>query len=205
MSWRREDAANCLSRESKRNTAVSCLPLANARAKLGRAMRIHKSLVAMVALFGSALYRSASAEEFLPFPENSSIVLALVADGVQIYESKPNPAGGFQWSLKAPEAELKNAAGEILGKHGAGPSWTLKDSSSIVGSVPPLKNLAAPAGIPWLLVAVKARSGSGTLDKVDYVMRVATEGGVAPAEPPKTQDETAKAKYHAIYLFLHKG
>ena len=205
MSWRREDAANCLSRESKRNTAVSCLPLANARAKLGRAMRIHKSLVAMVALFGSALYQSASAEEFLPFPENSSIVLALVADGVQIYESKPNPAGGFQWSLKAPEAELKNAAGEILGKHGAGPSWTLNDSSSIVGSVPPLKNLAAPAGIPWLLVAVKARSGSGTLDKVDYVMRVATEGGVAPAEPPKTQDETAKAKYHAIYLFLHKG
>lgn len=205
MSWRREDGLNCLSRESKRNTAVSCLPLANARAKLGRAMRIHKSLVAMVALFGFALYQSASAEEFLPFPENSSIVLALVADGVQIYESKPNPAGGFQWSLKAPEAELKNAAGEILGKHGAGPSWTLNDSSSIVGTVPPLKNLAAPAGIPWLLVAVKAKSGSGTLDKVDYVMRVATEGGVAPAEPPKTQDETAKAKYHAIYLFLHKG
>lgn len=205
MSWRREDGLNCLSRESKRNTAVSCLPLVNARAKLGRAMRIHKSLVAMVALFGFALYQSASAEEFLPFPENSSIVLALVADGVQIYESKPNPAGGFQWSLKAPEAELKNAAGEILGKHGAGPSWTLNDSSSIVGTVPPLKNLAAPAGIPWLLVAVKAKSGSGTLDKVDYVMRVATEGGVAPAEPPKTQDETAKAKYHAIYLFLHKG
>ena len=205
MSWRREDGLNCLSRESKRNTAVSCLPLANARAKLGRAMRIHKSLVAMVALFGFALYQSASAEEFLPFPENSSIVLALVADGIQIYESKPNPAGGFQWSLKAPEAELKNAAGEILGKHGAGPSWTLNDSSSIVGTVPPLKNLAAPAGIPWLLVAVKSKSGSGTLDKVDYVMRVATEGGVAPAEPPKTQDETAKAKYHAIYLFLHKG
>jgi Protein of unknown function (DUF3455) len=179
--------------------------LASARAKLGCAMRIHKSLVAIVALFGFALYQSASAEEFLPFPENSSIVLALAADGVQIYESKPNPAGGFQWSLKAPEAELKNAAGEILGKHGAGPSWTLNDSSSIVGTVPPLKNLAAPSGIPWLLVAVKARSGSGTLDKVDYVMRVATEGGVAPAEPPKTQDETAKAQYHAIYLFLHKG
>ena len=203
MSWRREDGLNCLSRESKRNTAVSCLPLANARAKLGRAMRIHKSLVAMVV--GFALYQSASAEEFLPFPENSSIVLALVADGVQIYESKPNPAGGFQWSLKAPEAELKNAAGEILGKHGAGPSWTLNDSSSIVGGVPPLKNLAAPASIPWLLIAVKTRSGSGILDKVDYVMRVATEGGAAPAEPPKTQDETAKAKYHAIYLFLHKG
>ena len=194
-----------LGESRKRNRAVSCLRLANARAKLGRGMRIHTSLGAMVALFGFAPYHSASAEEFLPFPENSSIVLALIADGVQIYESKPNPAGGFQWSLKAPEAELKNSAGEILGKHGAGPSWTLNDSSGVVGSVPPLKNSAAPAGIPWLLVAVKARSGSGILDKVDYVMRVATEGGVAPAEPPKTQGETAKAKYHAIYLFLHKG
>jgi hypothetical protein len=181
------------------------LPFANAHAKVGRAMRIHKSLGGIVALFGFALYHSASAEEFVPFPENSSIVLALIADGVQIYESKPNPAGGFQWSLKAPDAELKNAAGEILGKHGAGPSWTLNDSSSIVGSVPPIKNLTAPSGIPWLLVAVKARSGSGILDKVDYVMRVATEGGGAPVEPPKTLGETAQAKYHAIYLFLHKG
>jgi hypothetical protein len=189
----------------REKTVVSCLPLAYARAKVGRAMRNHKSLGAVVALFGFALYHSALAEELLPFPENSSIVLALVADGIQIYESKANPAGGFQWSLKAPEAELKNAAGEVLGKHGAGPSWTLNDSSSIVGSVPPLKNLAAPASIPWLLIAVKTRSGSGILDKVDYVMRVATEGGAAPAEPPKTQGETAQAKYHAIYLFLKKG
>jgi Protein of unknown function (DUF3455) len=179
--------------------------MANARAKVGRAMRNYKSLGAVVALFGFAFYHSAFAQELIPFPKDSSIVLALVADGVQIYESQPNPAGGFQWSLKAPEAELKNAAGEILGKHGAGPSWTLNDSSSIVGSVPPLKNLAAPSSIPWLLIAVKARSGSGILDKVDYVMRVATEGGAAPAEPPKTQSETAQAKYHAIYLFLHKG
>ena len=168
-------------------------------------MRNYKSLGAVVALFGFALHHSAFAQELLPFPENSSIVLALVADGVQIYESKPNPSGGFQWSLKAPEAELKNTAGEILGKHGAGPSWTLNDSSSIVGSVPPLKNLAAPASIPWLLIAVKARSGSGMLDKVDYVMRVATEGGAAPAELPQSQGETVQAKYHAIYLFLHKG
>lgn len=179
--------------------------MANTRVKVRRAMRNYKSLGTVAALFGFAFCHSAFAGDLLPFPENSSIVLALVADGVQIYESKPNPAGGFQWSLKAPEAELKNAAGEILGKHGAGPSWTLKDSSSIVGSVPPLKNLAAPASIPWLLIAVKARSGSGVLDKVDYVMRVATEGGAAPAEPPKTQAETAQAKYHAIYLFLKKG
>lgn len=147
---------------------------------------------------------SAFADDFLPLPENSSIVLAVQAEGVQIYESKPNPAGGFQWSAKAPEAELKSLSGEVLGKHGAGPSWTLNDGSSIIASLPPLKMVAAPKDIPWLLVAVKSKSGSGLLDKVDYVMRVATDGGVFPAEPPKTEGETVKVKYQAIYLFLHK-
>jgi hypothetical protein len=168
-------------------------------------MKIHRTLGITLALYGFALCHSALAEEFLPCPENSSIVMALIGDGVQIYESKPNSSGGFEWSLKAPEAELKSLTGEIRGQHGAGPSWTLNDGSSIVGTVPPIKNLAAPAGIPWLLVAVKSKSGSGVLDKVDYVMRVATEGGVAPVEPPKAKEETVKIKYHAVYLFLHKA
>jgi Protein of unknown function (DUF3455) len=181
------------------------LLLASTHAKLGRAMRIHQTWSAALAVFYLTLAHSASGEEFLPLPENSSIVLAVAAEGAQIYESKPNPSGGFQWSLKAPEAELKSLSGEVLGKHGAGPSWTLNDGSSIVGNLPPLKNLPARGSIPWLLVAVKSKSGSGILDKVDYVMRVSTDGGVAPAEAPKAEGETVKVKYHAIYLFLHKG
>ena len=178
---------------------------ADAHANVGKDMKIHGTLGITLGLYIFAFCRPASAQEFLPCPENSSIVLALVGDGVQIYESKPNSSGSFQWSLKAPEAELKSLNGEILGKHEAGPSWTLNDGSSIVGSVPALKNLAASAGIPWLLVAVKSKSGSGVLDQVDYVMRVATDGGVAPVEPPKANGETVKVKYHALYLFLHKA
>jgi hypothetical protein len=153
-----------------------------------------------------AFQHSAFSEEFsgIAEPENCAIVLAVFAEGVQIYESKPNPAGGFQWSLKAPEAQLKSASGQVLGTHGAGPSWTLNDGSSIVGSVPPLKNVAAPESIPWLLIAAKSKTGSGTLDKVDYVLRGATEGGVAPTEPPKVEGATARVKYHAIYIFLRR-
>jgi hypothetical protein len=81
-----------------------------------------------------AFQHSAFPEEFsgIAEPENCAIVLAVVAEGVQIYESKANPAGGFQWSLKAPEAQLKSASGRVLGVHSAGPSWTLNDGSSIV-------------------------------------------------------------------------
>ena len=137
-------------------------------------------------------------------PENCAIVLAVAAEGEQIYESKLNPAGGFQWSFKAPEAQLKSASGQVVGKHNAGPSWTLNDGSSILGSVPPLKSVAASGSIPWLLIAVKSKSGSGTLDKVDYVLRVATDGGIAPTEPPNVEGATAKVKYHAIYIFLRR-
>jgi hypothetical protein len=148
----------------------------------------------------------AFAEDFsgMAVPEESAVVLAVAAEGVQIYESKPNPAGGFQWSFKAPEADLKSATGEVLGKHGAGPSWTLNDGSRIVGRLPPLDNVAVPGGVPWLLIGVKSRSGLGTLANVDYVMRVATDGGAAPAAPPKAEGATAMVKYHAIYIFLRK-
>jgi Protein of unknown function (DUF3455) len=153
-----------------------------------------------------AFQSSAFSEEFsgIAEPENCAVALAVVAEGVQIYESKPNPAGGFQWSLRAPEAQLKSVSGQVLGTHGAGPSWTLNDGSSIVGSLPPLKNVAVPGSIPWLLIAVKSKSGSGTLEKVDYVLRVATDGGAAPTEPPSVEGAAASVKYHAIYIFLRK-
>ena len=145
------------------------------------------------------------AQDFLPLPQNIAIVLAVAGEGVQIYESKPNPSGGFQWSLPAPEADLKGLSGEILGKHGAGPTWTMNDGSSIVGHLPPLEALATSKGVLWLLVSVKSKSGSGILNQVDYVMRVAADGGVVPAEPPKTGGETIRVRYCAIYLFLHKA
>ena len=60
----------------------------------------------------------------VPLPENTSIVLAVAAEGVQIYQSKPNSTGAYEWAFKAPEAELKSLTGEVLGKHFAGPSWS---------------------------------------------------------------------------------
>jgi Protein of unknown function (DUF3455) len=176
------------------------LAIREAHAKLWLTMIIRKTLGAVLVL--PLLCCSVRAEEFLPLPEKGAVLLAAVGDGVQIYESKPNPAGGFQWSLKAPDADLKNLSGEIIGKHGAGPSWTLNDGSSIVGSLPALKNVPASNSVPWLLLSVKTKSGSGLLEKADYVMRVATEGGSAPTTPPKTDNETVRVKYHAIYLFL---
>jgi hypothetical protein len=142
----------------------------------------------------------------ISWPESSRLVWAVVGEGVQIYEAKANPSGGYQWAFQMPEAELKDLSGQLFGKHFAGPGWSANDGSAIVGALPPLKTWTShdSKNIPWLLVAVKSRSGTGLLDKIDYVVRISTEGGIPPNELPKTEHETARVKYRAIYLFLQK-
>ena len=171
-------------------------------------MVAHKRWISVLAFLCIGIHFTAAAAEFqgVPLPENTRVVLAVIGEGVQIYESKPNPAGTYEWVLKAPEAELKSLTGEVLGKHYGGPSWALSDGSQLVGTLPPIKAVSAPDGrnIPWLLVAAKSRSDAGLLSKIDYVVRMATSGGVAPEEAPKSQADTARVNYRAIYLFLEK-
>jgi hypothetical protein len=160
----------------------------------------------MLVCFGTRFSVHATEFEGVSLPENTSVVLALAGEGVQIYECKPSSTGAYEWALKAPEAELKNLSGEVLGKHFGGPTWSLNDGSRLIGSLPPLKIVNDPDGknIAWLLVAVKSRAESGILSNIDYVMRIATSGGVPPAVGPKNPTDTVRVSYKAIYLFLRK-
>jgi hypothetical protein len=162
--------------------------------------------VLILICFGTGFSVDAKEFEGVPLPENTSIVLAVVGDGVQIYECKPNSTGAYVWALQGPEAELKSLSGEVLGKHFRGPTWSLNDGSQLVATSPPLKSVNDPDGrnIAWLLLAVKSRTESGILSKIDYVMRIATSGGVAPALGPKNSGDTVRVNYKAIYLFLRK-
>jgi hypothetical protein len=178
-------------------------------ASFRRKMKINRLWLLLLGFICFAICGSSLAQEppGISLPENSCLVWAAIAEGVQIYEAKANPAGGYQWTLKMPEAELKDLSGQLVGKHFAGPGWSANDGSEVVGAMPPLKTWTShdSKNIAWLLVAVKSRSGSGLLDKVDYVVRISTEGGVPPNELPKTERETARVKYHAIYLFLQRA
>jgi hypothetical protein len=171
-------------------------------------MAANRFWISILTLLFVTVRFSAMAADFqgIPLPENTRIVLAADGEGVQIYVSKTNAAGSYEWVLKAPEAEMKSLAGEILGKHFGGPSWSFNDGSEVLGNLPPLKAVGAPSrqDIPWLLIAAKSKNGLGTLSSVEYVLRIATAGGTPPAEPPKSATDTARVKYQAIYLFLQK-
>ena len=70
-------------------------------------------------------------------PSSAVLLFELGARGVQIYvcEADPNDATAFVWTFKAPEAELFNARGEVVGSHFAGPTWQGQDGSSVKGAV----------------------------------------------------------------------
>ena len=89
-------------------------------------MVFHRLSVCILSFLCFGIDFAAAAAEFqgVPLPENTSIALAVAAEGVQIYESKPNSTGAYEWALKAPEAELK--------------SLTAKCSESITGDRPGL-------------------------------------------------------------------
>src|SRR5579862_1179730 len=70
-------------------------------------------------------------------PPDQTLALATRATGVQIYQCAPRKgqADAFEWAFTAPEAQLMDDAGRIIGKHYAGPTWESTDGSKVVGEV----------------------------------------------------------------------
>lgn len=143
--------------------------------------------------------------EEIRVPDGQRVLLKALGKGVQIYEckAKPGDPGKFDWSFKAPEADLTNKAGKKIAKHYAGPTWEANDGSKVVGEVLKKVNAPRPGAIPWLLLKAKTNEGTGTFARVTYIQRVDTEGGVAPAAGcDQAQVNTeARVDYTANYYF----
>ncbi len=149
--------------------------------------------------------KSPSVPEVLRVPPGEVLIRELQAVGVQIYECqaiKGEPAA-FRWIFKAPEAELRNQAGMVVGRHYAGPTWEANDGSKVVGEVLARDDGADPKAIPWLLLSVKSASDSGLFSHIKNIQRINTSGGNAPSggcNEALAAKET-RVPYKADYLF----
>jgi hypothetical protein len=131
------------------------------------------------------------------------VVLLAHASGSQIYTCKAGADGKFSWTLKAPDAELKDQDGKVIGSHFAGPAWKLKDGSEVTGKATAHVDSDDPNSIPWLLVNAVGHSGRGKLANVTTIQRVHTHGGKPPAEgcDQSHRDAETKSSYTADYYF----
>ena len=109
----------------------------------------------------------------------------------------------FEWSFKAPEAELFDSDGKKIGRHYAGPTWEANDGSKVVGEVKAKDNGPDPNAIPWLLLSAKSTSGSGIFSQTQSIQRLNTVGGQAPAEGCNQAQfgKETRVPYKAKYYF----
>ena len=157
----------------------------------------------------NAVARAATPPEVpdkLKVPQGQVLAFDLRAEGVQIYvcAARKDDATKFEWTLKAPQADLFDAKGNKVVKHYAGPTWEAADGSKVVGEAKARDDGPDPNAIPWLLLSAKTTSGNGMLAKTVSIQRLRTVGGKAPAEGCSEAAQAGrevKVPYQAHYAF----
>jgi hypothetical protein len=135
------------------------------------------------------------AEGIKPPAGSRPIGVFAVERGVQIYTCA---AGAPYGATSTPEAQLVGPLGRI--HHFAGPSWqSTRDKSLVTASkVDPVSPRAG--AIPELLLKVQTHTGQGILSRADYINRLATVGGLAPAGNCDKAGSIS-VPYQAVYVF----
>jgi Protein of unknown function (DUF3455) len=110
----------------------------------------------------------------------NKVLFHVYALGVQIYRWN-----GTSWDFVAPSARLFADAeyhGEVVG-------------SRLESCVPD------PTAIPWLLLQTVSTEGPGIFDRVTYIQRVNTSGGLPPTDPGPFIGAEEEVPYTAEYYF----
>src|SRR6266850_5712593 len=162
------------------------------------------SALALLLLAGS-LATARAAETPLPdaiAAPGEAIVLAVHAEGAQVYECKATVDGKLAWAFREPIATLL-ADGKTVGRHYAGPNWEHSDGSAVVGKAAGNAPGATPNDIPWLKLTVVSQRGNGVLSGITTVQRINTQGGKLDGACDKA-GSFRSAPYSAEYVFLRK-
>jgi Protein of unknown function (DUF3455) len=138
------------------------------------------------------------------YAPESTLFLAVYADGVQKYACQPNGA----WLFTDPEATLYDSKhGKPIGTHFLNfatgrPVWRLDDGSSVEAAR--TVTVSGGAGnIAWLLLQAAATTSGNDgerLKRTTWVQRLNTSGGVSPTGAC-TPGDTLAVPYTTDYFF----
>ena len=106
-------------------------------------------------------------------------MLRLAARGVQVFRCEKRDGRGV-WVFRQPDAELLDAAGKVVGRHGANFSFEHVDGSRLVATLAAHDEAPKPTDLRWLLMTTRS-FGKGAFDGVTHVQRINTSGGMPPA------------------------
>ena len=137
-------------------------------------------------------------------PAGHQVAMQTVGVGKIAYECKAKKdMTGHEWVFGGPDAVLNDRGGMQVGTYVGPPAtWASRDGSAVTAT----QVAVAPAGagnIPYQLVKANPATGSGAMQGVSYIQRVATQGGVAPMSACSASNLGAKqwVPYQADYIF----
>lgn len=171
----------------------------------GFAMILFSALIALAQKDTPPAKESApDVPDAIALPQGLEPVLFVRAKGSQIYACQAGADGKFEWTLKGPEAELKDRKDKVIGQHLAGPTWKLKDGSEVTGKAVAHVDALDSDSIPWLLVDVVNNLKKGALANVTKIQRVHTHGGKPGNDvcDESQKDAESKSEYTADYYFF---
>lgn len=137
-------------------------------------------------------------------PAGLQPVLFAHAKGSQIYTCQQGASKHFEWTLKGPDAELKDRKDKVIGQHTLGPTWKLKDGSEVTGKPAAQVDSLDSESVPWLLLDVGNNAKKGALANVTKIQRVHTHGGKPGNDVCDEAHKGAETKsdYTADYYFF---
>lgn len=133
-------------------------------------------------------------------PADHEPVLTLGARGVQIFRCERH-GNEMSWAFRQPEAELFDASGKTVGRHGASFSFEHGDGSRLLSTVVAYDEASNPNDLRWLLMTTRS-FGKGVLDGITHVQRVNTVGGMPPprCEAPQL-GQLLRVDFKADFVF----
>ena len=163
-------------------------------------MRMASIVFVLLALGSKALAQIPDAIAVAP---GEAPLLTIHAEGAQIYECKVDAGGKLAWQFREPIAALL-IGGKTVGRHYAGPSWELSDSSFVGAKVAGRAPGATTKDIPLLKLEVTSQRGTGELTGALTIQRINTKGGVAEGACEQT-GLFLSVPYAADYVFYKKA
>jgi Protein of unknown function (DUF3455) len=150
-------------------------------------------------------YDQAALPAAVQVPAGHAVALETVGVGAITYECRAKAAmpGQFEWVFVGPDAKLLDRAGKQVGTYYGPPAtWQATDGSKITGTQLAVSP-AQSGAIPLQLVKTNPAMGEGAMKGMAYIQRVATQGGVAPADVCGASMLAVKkvVTYQADYIF----
>jgi len=133
-------------------------------------------------------------------PSDREPVLQLSAQGVQVFRCEKRD-GAFVWTFRQPDAQLLDAYGKAVGRHGANFSFEHADGSRLVATISAYDDAPNSADLRWLLLSTRS-FGKGTFEGVTHVQRVNTRGGMPPERCDSGHiDQLLRVEFSADFIF----